>query len=849
MVGDVMHAAGGNFFVSISSPLELTLVTPLRSLGKEYLGSGVQSHILTLQTRGFNPVKLMVDPHKTLALLETSFPGIEVDLSGAGDHLNKVDSKIRRIKETARSMIAGLPFRIGKPRAKDLITYAVSRVNVKTTSSLNNCTCPRVRFTGLKPEFKNEIGLSFGDYVEVYNPRVEGRSNDVLTMWTEPCIALYPSANRKGSWIMLNLNSNSYVRRTQWKKLPVNQLILSKMNELDSITLADIPIEETESEHIANDREIGTHVPPTRTQLGMTMDKEALGDHDPDMPNLCEGIGEDDSDSESEEVIEDQKVAEFDAILNAESSVSESATVALEEQARPVRRSTRTIAGTKRYDKVYKWNLLNLSVKTTVKDFGNVAIEAVRSKLKQLFEEKKALMPVKYANLSKEQRKRVVNSHMFLKEKFDDGRFVKMKARLVANGRMQDSAIYCDYSSPTAKTRSVMTCLKIAAVKGWDLLKIDVGGAFLCASMDDTEEFFMSLDKELSAMAAECMLRLKEFIDSTGRITVQVDKAMYGLIQSTKLWYNELTKTLMSNGFKKVQSDECVLVKTLEGGRHLVILLCKDDDLLVMSSSKADRHWVKDLLERVYGKVTYDEGNRLPYLGMTVIKTKNGFAVCMRAYMEDVLQLYSKESKECVIPTTHRLLTTDESSPSLKDREKFHSIVAKLMYCGKRSCPDILLAVQFLCTRVKAPTIEDATKLAKVLEYLKLMKTWVRVFDDSPFDRVQTYIVASFAMHADGKSQSACVEMLGNTLVHEACRKQKLITKSSTEAKLVALLDYIAEGELIDHFIMDLGHLLDDDIVTNVHLVYQDNQSTIALVKNRGRKSRSKYIKVRQEYV
>ncbi len=103
---------------------------------------------------------------------------------------------------------------------------------------------------------------------------------------------------------------------------------------------------------------------------------------------------------------------------------------------------------------------------------------------------------------------------------------------------MQDSVIYSDYSSPTAKTRSVMTCLKIAAVKGWDLLKIDFGGAFLCASMDDTEEFFMSLDKELSAMAAECMLRLKEFIDSTGRITVQVNKAMYGLIQSTKLRYN-----------------------------------------------------------------------------------------------------------------------------------------------------------------------------------------------------------------------------------------------------------------------------------------------------------------------
>jgi hypothetical protein len=48
-----------------------------------------------------------------------------------------------------------------------------------------------------------------------------------------------------------------------------------------------------------------------------------------------------------------------------------------------------------------------------------------------------------------------------LREKYEDGFFVKMKAQLVADGRN----IYNDYSSPTAKTKLVMTCLKLAAVK------------------------------------------------------------------------------------------------------------------------------------------------------------------------------------------------------------------------------------------------------------------------------------------------------------------------------------------------------------------------------------------------
>jgi hypothetical protein len=85
---------------------------------------------------------------------------------------------------------------------------------------------------------------------------------------------------------------------------------------------------------------------------------------------------------------------------------------------------------------------------------------------------------------------------------------------------------------------------------------------------------------------------------------------------------------------------------------------------------------------------------------------------------------------------------------------------------------------------------------------------------------VVTHIDASFAIHEDGKSQSACVVTLGNTVVHETCQKQKIIARSSTEAELVALLDYIVEGELAEDFLMDVGHTMDEDFVTNVHKIY-----------------------------
>jgi hypothetical protein len=41
--------------------------------------------------------------------------------------------------------------------------------------------------------------------------------------------------------------------------------------------------------------------------------------------------------------------------------------------------------------------------------------------------------------------------------------------------------------------------------------------------------------------------------------------------------------------------------------------------------------------------------------------------------------------------------------------------------------------------------------------------------------------------------------------VREACRKQMIVTKSSTEAESVALSECILEGELAEEFLMDIG--------------------------------------------
>jgi hypothetical protein len=78
---------------------------------------------------------------------------------------------------------------------------------------------------------------------------------------------------------------------------------------------------------------------------------------------------------------------------------------------------------------------------TVIRDFGMAAEEVCQDELVQLFKEKKVLILVKWDNLSLEQQSKIVRLHMFLKEKFEDEVFMKLKTRIVADGCTQDSSI------------------------------------------------------------------------------------------------------------------------------------------------------------------------------------------------------------------------------------------------------------------------------------------------------------------------------------------------------------------------------------------------------------------------
>jgi hypothetical protein len=134
-------------------------------------------------------------------------------------------------------------------------------------------------------------------------------------------------------------------------------------------------------------------------------------------------------------------------------------------------------------------------------------------------------------------------------------------------------------------------------------------------------------------------------------------------------------------------------------------------------------------------------------------------------------------------------------------------------------------AVAFLCTQVKEPTQDDDNKLARAIKYLRSTKDLVLRLRADNLNIMKWWVDASFAVHKDMKSHTGGVMSMGSGAVYASSQKQKLNTKSSTEAELVGAADVLPQLLWTKYFLEAQGY------GTNP-ILYQDNRSTMKLENN-----------------
>ena len=127
------------------------------------------------------------------------------------------------------------------------------------------------------------------------------------------------------------------------------------------------------------------------------------------------------------------------------------------------------------YDHAVFYAMTQLSTKAGIQKWGEPETEAVSTELEQIHY-RDTFDPVNHRSLSKKEYEKVLESHLFLKQK----RNKSIKGRLFAGGNKQRSNIDKeDATSPTAELESVLLTSTIDATEERDFAVIYIPNAFI----------------------------------------------------------------------------------------------------------------------------------------------------------------------------------------------------------------------------------------------------------------------------------------------------------------------------------------------------------------------------------
>ncbi|GJR26440.1 putative ribonuclease H-like domain-containing protein [Tanacetum coccineum] len=358
---------------------------------------------------------------------------------------------------------------------------------------------------------------------------------------------------------------------------------------------------------------------------------------------------------------------------------------------------------------------------------------------------------------------------VFRNKKDERGIVIKNKARLVAQGYTQEEGIdYDEVFAPVARIEAIRLFLAYASFKDFVVYQMDVKSAFLYGKIE--EEVYV------------CQPPGFEDPDFPDRV-YKVEKALYGLHQAPRAWYETLSTYLLDNGFQRGKIDKTLFIRKEIGDILLVQVYV---DYIIFGSTKKslctefEKMMHKKFQMSFMGELTF-------FLGLQVKQKEDGIFISQDKYVTKILKKFCfTDVKTTSTPMkTQKLLLKDEDGKEV-DVHLYRSMIGSLMYLTS-SRPDIMFAV-CACARYQVnPKVSHLHAVKRIFKYLKGQpKLGLWYPKDSPFDLV-AYTDSDYTRASlDRKSTTGGCQFFRRRLISWQCKKQIMVANSTTEAEYVA---------------------------------------------------------------
>ncbi|GJW72829.1 putative ribonuclease H-like domain-containing protein [Tanacetum coccineum] len=278
--------------------------------------------------------------------------------------------------------------------------------------------------------------------------------------------------------------------------------------------------------------------------------------------------------------------------------------------------------------------------------------------------------------------KKAIGTKWVFRNKRDERSIVvKNKARLVTQGFRKEKCIdYDEVFAPVARIEAIMLFLSFASYMGFPVYQMDAKSAFLYGTIEEEVYVHQPLG----------------FVDLAHPNKVyKVFKALYGIHQAPKAWYETLSSFLLENGFRRGTIDKTLFIMKNKGDIMLVQIYV--DDIIFGSTKQSMCTEFEDCMHKRF----------------------------QMSSIADILKKFDFWSIR--IATTpiesNKPLVNDEDGIDV-DVHVYRSMIGSLMYLTA-SRPDIMFAVCACARHQVTPKASHLNVVKRIFRWLSI--SWLKI--------------------------------------------------------------------------------------------------------------------------
>ena len=404
------------------------------------------------------------------------------------------------------------------------------------------------------------------------------------------------------------------------------------------------------------------------------------------------------------------------------------------------------------------------------------------------------------------------------------------RARLVVQGYRQTQGVdYDEVFSPVVNFVVIRLFMLLLVVRrGWVDVHLDVKCAYLYGELRQITYTALPEGYQSSSIKNSVWL---------------LKRALYGLHQSGREWFQKLISELFKIGFQKIPGFCCAFE-----WKGVSVLLFYVDDLVLFAENSAILENMISQISKIFDITILGPVRKL--LGVTFDRRGEEILIHQRNYIVNLAQEYGL-SRNNLIKVPMQIGTVIQKPADLASvvsNFPYRSLVGSLLFLATRTRPDILFSIILLSQYNTCHTILHERCLMQVLQFVLNTQEKAINLSACQGDDLQAFTDASWANDRDDRrSFGGYLVFLGGVPLSWGCKKQSVVALSSMEAEFMAIVNCLREVNWLQGIFRNFKGFENSDF--NLPIIFSDSLAAIHFSRNDLETSRTKHIDIKYHFV